>query len=456
MKIAIFSDCYLDLTGGIVSSINAQKQALEAHGHTVSIFTTAYPHPPEVRQKLAKENIFIVPSCRFLLRGLTPVSRRPKIIETWLKQSHPELKTYDIFYIHYEAGCSIAGLRLAKEFNIPSAQVMHGREDMGVTTIVPKGFRTIVGKSLNWLHSRFLPHPIHIKPDSNLADTSAKAAMWTLMVNHANAADLVLTPSAHFRQKLLHYGVKKPIKVMPNGYPDDKFPAKVKTISYNPDQPLRLIWHSRVQGEKRIMPFLAALNILQSNLTRSPIIKSSQSNHSNNSSATRHNIPAPSFTMDIYGGGTELRKAKRYARHHHLPVIFHGDTPFPKVSQAISSAHLDIMASYNYDTFGMTLIEAEAHGVPVFFCDPDMKEIVPRGSFILSKSQTPEDMATALQDIFTHPDKIHQMSEIMIKHRNEVLISKRIKKLEEYFSSMHVTPTGKPAGPAQDHAIMIV
>ena len=29
MKIAIFSDCYLDLTGGITSSINAQKAALE-------------------------------------------------------------------------------------------------------------------------------------------------------------------------------------------------------------------------------------------------------------------------------------------------------------------------------------------------------------------------------------------------------------------------------------------
>ena len=51
MKIAFFSDCYLDLTGGIKSSIDAQKSALEQNGHTVYIFSTSYPKTKEERRE---------------------------------------------------------------------------------------------------------------------------------------------------------------------------------------------------------------------------------------------------------------------------------------------------------------------------------------------------------------------------------------------------------------------
>ena len=114
MKIAFFSDCYLDLIGGIVSSINAQKAALEKNGHTVYVFSTGYPKTDQELKKLAEKNIFQVPSCKWFFRGLTPVSRRPKIIEKWLLKNHPEIKDFDIYYIHYESGCSIAGLRLGQ------------------------------------------------------------------------------------------------------------------------------------------------------------------------------------------------------------------------------------------------------------------------------------------------------------------------------------------------------
>ena len=153
MKIAFFSDCYLDLTGGIVTSINAQKAELERRGHTIYIFSTGFPKSKTELKKLAEKNIFQVPSCKLCFLGLTPVSRRPKIIERWLLKNHPEIKDFDIYYIHYEAGCSIAGLRLAKQLKIPTVQVMHGREDMGETNIIPFGFRTIVAILLNWFHS---------------------------------------------------------------------------------------------------------------------------------------------------------------------------------------------------------------------------------------------------------------------------------------------------------------
>lgn len=407
MKIAIFSDCYLDLTGGITSSINAQKAALEKNGHTVYIFSTSYPKTLEERQKLAKSSIFPVPSCRWLIRGVTPISRRPKIIEKWLLREHPEIKNFDIYYVHYESGCSIAGLNLGKKLHIPTVQVMHGREDMGVINIIPFGFRTIVATLLNWFHSWYIPHPIKIHRDDYLADTTAKAKMWTMMVNHANYADYVITPSHHFAKKLTHYGAKHKIQIFPNGYPDQNSPTNPTVKSLNPGEPLKIIWHSRLSGEKRIMPFLQALSQVNGK-----------------------------YHLDVYGGGADLKRAKHYVAKHNLSVTFHGNAKFTTVQSAILKSHLDVLASYNFDNYPMTLVEAEAAGVPAFICDPDMQEIIPKDSYILSAGPTPIQMAEALNNLLQHPEKIQQMSKIMLKNRNEVLISNRIKILEKYFSDI--------------------
>ena len=411
MKIAIFSDCYLDLTGGIIQVINSQKAELEKLGHTVYIFSTGFQRSETELKKLATQNIFVVPSCRLFFKGLTPVSRRPKIIEKWFLKEHPEIQDFDIFYIHYESGCSIAGLHLARKLKIPSVQMMHGREDMGVSTVIPLGFRTIVATFLSWFHSWYIPHKVKIPRDNYLANTIAKAKMWTLMVNHANYADVAITPSSHFKKKLQKYGVSKPIKVVPNGYPDAKFLKTVPVKELAPRETLRMIWHSRVQGEKRIMPFLEALTTINGK-----------------------------WQMDVYGGGTELDKAKRYAKRHKLPVKFHGDVKFGTVQKAILNAHLDILASYNYDTFGMTLIEARSCGVPVFFCDPDMREIVPAGSYVMSKSESPTDMAAALNNLLAHPERIKQMSEAMLEHREEILASHRTQTL------LQILPNHEPPG----------
>ena len=406
MKIAFFSDCYLDLTGGIVTSINAQKQALEVLGHEVAIFTSAYPKTESELKKLKKSHIYVVPSCRYLIRGVTPISRRPGIVEKWLLREHPELKEYDVFYIHYEAGCSIAGLRLGKKLHIPTFQVMHGREDMGVTSMVPFGLRTIVGSALNWFHSWYLPHPIKVYRDNYLANTVAKARMWTMMVNHANYADYVICPSHHFAKKLKHYGVKHQIHIVPNGYPDANFPPNPPLKNLLPGETLRIIWHSRLSGEKRIMPFLEALAQLDGQ-----------------------------YHLDVYGDGQDLTRAKRFACRHNLNVTFHGNTPFKKVQAAIQNSHLDVLASYNFDNYPLTLVEAEACGVPCLICDPDMREIIPDGGYVLSKSESPTDMAKAISLLLRNPDCIAKMSQTMLKCRREVLISNRINLLLDLFNN---------------------
>lgn len=431
MKIAIFTDCYLDLSGGIVTVINAEKKELERRGHTVYVFSSAYPRSDKEKAKLAKDHIYPVPTCKVFGRGAAPIARRPAKIEKWLTKTHPELKTFDIFYVHYEAGCSIAGLRLGKRLNIPTVQVMHGREDMGEALIIPLGFRTLVAAALNLFHSWYLPHDTKVPKDSYLATTIARAKMWSIMVNHANAADLVITPSNYFRKMLIHYGVTKPIKALHHGIADHYIAEKVTTKALAPGEPLKIIWHSRLCPEKRILPFLEALNILGE--SHDTTLKTTMNKLKNREFFTS---PKHRYVLDVYGDGSEAFAAKAYAKLHRLNVNFYGKTSFDHIWRELQHHHLDVLVSYNYDTFGMSLIEAETAGVPVLIADPDLEEIVPRGSYALTKSPSPTAIAETLDHLIAHPSEIAKMSEVMLTRRSDNKISTKITKLEKLFNDI--------------------
>lgn len=407
MKIAIFSDVYLDIDGGIAASISAQKCELERLGHTVYLFTTGYKRSKEEIAKLKKDNIFVVPSCKVFFKPIIPLSRRPAVIEKWLLKNFPELKDFDVFHAHYESGCSIAGIRLARELNKPIIQTMHGREDVGEAGIIPHPFKTFTAYALNVFHSWYLPHGEKISRDEDYATTVARAKMWTLMVNHANAADIVITPSEHFKKKLQRYKVSTPIAVVPNAVKDGNFPDKCLVRKLEQGEPIHLLWHSRLSGEKRFMELLEALSYV------------------------KHD-----YVLDVYGDGQYEHVGEAYVKMHKLNVIFHGARPLSELFKVMEKCHLDLMMSYNYDTFAMTLIEAESTGLPVLFCDPDMKEIVPDGSFVLADSPEPKAVAAAIDAVCEHPEMIEKMSKIMIQNREEVKQSKRILKLIAVYDKM--------------------
>lgn len=400
MKIAFFTDAYLDLTGGIVSSMDAQKRALEDLGHTVYIYSTGFRRSKEELKKLNDKHIYIVPTCKVFFKGLVPISRRPKIIEKWLLKNFPELKDFDIFHIHYESGCSIAGNRLGHQLGIPVVQTMHGREDVGEADLIPFGLRTLVAKLLNWFHSWYLPHSSKVHRDDYLAKTIAAANMWTMMVNHANAADTVITPSKHFREKLLKYGVTKNIEVVSNGIDDHIVPDVVCARNYDGKEPLKIVWNSRFSAEKRGLKFLEALKLVDF-----------------------------SYELNAFGSGNDLLAAKSYAKLNRMPVKFYGDSPREQIFDMMAKSHLGVLASYNFDNQPMTILEAEAMGLPVLICDPDMLEVATRDGVFLTDGPEPAKMAEALNQIYAHPELINKMSTAMVKNRENALQSRQIEKL---------------------------
>ena len=392
MRIAVFTDIYAPwATGGIVSSIQAQKRELEKLGHTVTVFCPGFDSDDPT--------VVTVPTFKRLKINETAVARTPQEVETAILAQRPEFgREFDLVHAHYEAACSIAGIRLARRFGLPVVQTMHGREDMAIAVNVAPALRFGVAEALDLLHAQCLEHGVEVERDQFQAPTLTRARMWRLMVNHAESADIVVTPTRHFAEKLRHYGVTRPLRVVSNGVDEDLVTQEFQVRRLEEGAPLLMLWNSRVSHEKRIMPFLKAVAQLQR-----------------------------PYHLTVYGDGNDSKKAQRYARQQELAVEFRGRRPRTEIIRQMGSAQLAIMASYNFDTQGMTLLEAKATGLPVFFCDPNMREVVPEGSYVLAAGPEPAAMAAALEALPAR--QIEKMSRVMMAHRKEALQSTQIQKL---------------------------
>ena len=402
MKIAVFTDLYLEVTGGIPSSISAQKAELEKLGHEVIVFTPGF--------KSTDSSVVLLPTAKHLTINGAPLAKWPNLVVKFIEKNYPNFgQDFDLIHSHYEAGASIAASMLAKKYNLPLVQTMHGREDMAIAVNVAHPFKTFAGKGLNLIHNHYLKNitgKISVQKDNYLAPTIATKNMWELMIRQANTADEIITPSQHFADKLAHYGALKPITVVSNGV-DDRIANKYKwpIRSLKNGEKLQIIWTSRLSKEKRIIPFLEALQIVK--------------NSSND------------FFFTALGDGNELELAKKFIKTHKLEdnckII--GAVSHDKVLEYLKDQHVSIINSYGFDTQGLTILEAGVTGLPVIYCDEDMDGVLLKNAGMRAENETPEAMAALILSLIRSPEKIQQMSESAFKSREQALQSTQIKNL---------------------------
>ena len=409
MRIAVFTDLYLEIAGGLPSSISAQKKELESLGHSVVVFCPGFSKPKE-------KGVVVLPTSKNITINGAPTAKWPGIVVKYIEKEYPNFSDhFDLIHSHYEAGASIAAVILAKKHHIPLVQTMHGREDMAIAVNVPHPFKNIAGTSLNKIHKKYLKKYVKAKripKDDYLADTTAKRKMWELMVRQANCADQVITPSQHFADKLKHYGVYKPLTAVSNGVEDKVAMSrtwKVRKLKKAGKEPLRIIWTSRLSREKRIMPFLEALKIVKEE--------------------------SDNFFFTAVGDGNELEASRKYVLENGLSrnVKFLGAVPHEKVLELLEDQHLSIINSYGFDTQGLTILEAAATGLPTIFCDKDMKQVVLPGTGLCAKDESAEEMAKLILKLIKNPEKIEEMSRAAMKSRKEVFQSTQIEHLLEVY-----------------------
>ena len=434
LRIAIFTDVFLGIPGGIPSSIRAQKTALESLGHQVTIFCPGtqqdFENPLSQFGANHDPNIILVPTAKFLVNG-APFSKWTKHVIRFIEEKYPNLtESFDFFHIHYEATTSMAGLILAKKYHIKTIQTMHGREDMAIAINVPHPFKTIAATGINLIHcttlksiSKKSPRPDYQNPEpkkspslnyqntkiKNLAPTIARREMWQMMTRQANLADQVITPSAHFAKKLQLLGVIRPISVISNGIADQEIANFTPQIrAYQNHKPLRILWFSRLSKEKRILPFLESLRIAQKL------------------------EPNFRFIFTIIGDGNQMPKVQKFCKKHfdEASIKILGTIPHQEILQKYTEdQHLSIINSYQFDTQGLTILEAAACNLPVIYADPDMSEIVPNHGGLCAKSPTPHAMAELLLKIYHQPEIIQKLSQNLAASEKTYLQSHQIEKL---------------------------
>lgn len=428
LHIAIFTDVFLGIPGGIPSSIRAQKASLEALGHQVTIFCPGnqkdYSNPLNKFGADHDPNIILVPTAKFLVNG-APFSKWTKYVTRFIEQKYPNLaEAFDLFHIHYEATTSMAGLLLAKKYDIKVVQTMHGREDMAIAINVPHPFKTLAATGINLVHRVTLksiakksPKPDYQNAEiKNLAPTIARREMWQMMVRQANLADQVITPSAHFAKKLQLFGVTRPISVISNGIADQEmtnFTPQVR--SYQRSEPLRILWLSRLSKEKRILPFLESLKLAQ------------------------ELEPNFRFIFTIIGDGNQMSKVRKFCRKHfdEAPIKILGTIPHQEILQKYTKdQHLSIINSYQFDTQGLTILEAAACNLPIIYADPDMSEIIPNHGGLCAKSPTPRAMAELLLEIYHQPEIIQKLSQNLTASEKTYLQSHQIEKLLKLYRQL--------------------
>ena len=428
LRIAIFTDVFLGIPGGIPSSIRAQKTALESLGHQVTIFCPGtqqdFENPLSKFGANHDPNIILVPTAKFLING-APFSKWTKEVVRFIEKKYPNLtESFDLFHIHYEATTSMAGLILAKKYHIKTVQTMHGREDMAIAINVPHPFKTIAATGINLIHrttlksiSKKSPKPDYQNPEiKNLAPTIARREMWQMMVRQANLADQVITPSAHFAKKLQLFGVTRPISVISNGINDQEIANFTPQIcTYQNHEPLRVLWFSRLSKEKRILPFLESLRIAQ------------------------ELEPNFRFVFTIIGDGNQISKVRKFCKKHfdEASIKILGTIPHQEILQKYTEGqHLSIINSYQFDTQGLTILEAAACNLPVIYADPDMSEIVPNHGGLCAKSPAPRAMAELLLKIHRQPELIQKLSQNLAASEKTYLQSHQIEKLLDLYRQL--------------------
>ena len=139
----------------------------------------------------------------------------------------------------------------------------------------------------------------------------------------------------------------------------------------------------------------------------------------------------------IVGGGNQREELEREAIRENLAMVtFTGTLPRPLTVQTIRGARFLIFSSEWYETFGLTMVEAFACGIPVI-CSRigAMQEIVEDGKTGLHFTPGDDrDLADKVEWAWSHPERMREMGEAARQeYENKYTAEKNYPRLMEIY-----------------------
>lgn len=342
MRIGMMADAYKPKVSGVTSYIELSKRWLEKAGHEVYVFTFGDQDHPE-----DEANVIRSP-------GLPLVDTGFYLSFRYTRPARQLLYTMDVLHVHHPFISGSLALTYAIPRNIPIVFTNHSRYDLMTNAYLP------------------------ILPDS-----FGETAMRAYLPPFCQACDLVIAPSASMRTILQELGVDSPIEVIPNGVELEailscSIEINRQVFGFSP-QHIVLTYVGRLAPEKNLPFLLRAFKGVASAYDNARLL--------------------------LVGDGPEKENLQDNVANmgiadkvHFTGMIHHADVPC-----YLTTADAFLISSTS-ETFGISVVEAMAAGLPVLGIDsPGIRDIIIDGQTgFLSSDDLPSFTAKMARLVSDH------------------------------------------------------
>ena len=325
MRIAMMTNNYRPVVGGVPISIDRLSDGLRARGHAVTVFAPYH-----------EGQVFEPDVVRFRSydAGLPADAMLPDIFDPAIEANF-RMGGFDVIHIHHPMLIGYNGLHLARKYGVPIAFTYHTQYEQFLHCAKP-----------------YAALERHASQDGGILKASCDSIKELVRFHNrtvANSCDLIFAPTRQIRQDLLDRGITSPIEVMATGLAREDFTcdaAKTDAIrrNYIGDRESLLCSVARLSGEKNIPFLLKAL--------------------------ARYKADGHSFRLLLIGDGPERENLAGCAADLDLAddVVFVGSVPHSDISNYYRACDVFVFASKS-ETQGIVLLEAMASGLPVVAVD---------------------------------------------------------------------------------------
>jgi len=345
MKIAFFTDSYFPMINGVTISVANLADELRILGHTVYIFAPKFDDYVDT-----EKNIYRLKSFKVL--DMDPAVHMPFMLPHQILKDIQPLE-FDIIHAHGNGFFSLLGYQVALMKGIPFLLTFH-------TQLTLYTHYILKGKII-----------------------TPRVAATTLRLL-GNMCDTAITPSVKMSEELVSYGVKKPIRVVPNFVYSEKLTSNEKGFLHDfcdiPVSSVILLTVARLGKEKNLMFLLRAFKKIADGGTGAHLV--------------------------IVGRGDEELALKKYVLENNLNNLVHftGRIQPKEMVKVYSGADIFVFSSIS-EVHPMVILEAGAAGLPfVVVDDGAYKNIIETGKNGYIVSQHAQEFASRTLDLINSPE----------------------------------------------------
>lgn len=383
LKIAMFTNNYFPVIGGVPISIQRLSKALRKRGHQVKIFAPEYKDKSKTEDE---ENIIRCNSIYYYEEsGLEfPVTN---IYSPQIKKDF-QAENFDLVHAHHPFWLGNKGRKLAEKFNLPLAFTYHTRLEK---------------------YAHYVPNILFMRK------FFANRLSHFLIKNFSNKTDAVFAPTESTKEYLRNVGVSRYIKVMPTGIDFDNYQQTEDEIAELRQQLIGksehlLISVSRLSKEKNLYFLLDGIKYLKEK--------------------TELN-----FKLIIIGSGSEKENIKKFISDNNLEnyIELLGAVDFREMAKYYLASDLFVFASTT-ETQGMVLLEAMAAENPVVAVKSSgIDDVIEDGVNGYKTEEEIEKWSSRIEELLINRQKYDEFSQNAFKTAESYSIEKMAVEAEELY-----------------------